>query len=81
MDAGLRVIVTPAGAPGVVSAIAASKPPEAVVVTVDVPLLPTVTVTEAGEALSVKAGLVLAGAPSALIRPAPLGLPQLVTRS
>ena len=76
----LRVSVTPLGWPLAVSAIAESKPPETVVVIVDVPLLPCTTETDAGEAFMENAGDVLVGA-SALISPTPFGLPQPVTRS
>jgi len=80
MEDGLKLTVTPAGWPLAVKAIAASNPPETAVVIVEVPLLPTTTETEVGEAESVKAGVWLVGA-RALIRPMPLGLPQPVTRS
>ena len=80
MDAGLKVMITPVGAPEAVSETAELKPPETVVVTVDVPVLPAVTLTEVGEAARVKSGLVLVGA-SASMRPVPFGLPQPVTRS
>lgn len=78
IDAGLKLTVTPVGAPDAVRAMADSKPPLTAVVTVDVPLLPTTTLTAVGEAAIVKAGLVGA---SALIRAVPCGLPQPVTRS
>lgn len=80
MDVGLKVTVTPVGCPEAVKAIAESNPPETAVVMVEVPLLPTTTETDVGDAASVKAGVWVAGA-SALIRLAPLGLPQPVTRS
>lgn len=60
--------------------MAASKPPETEVVTVDVPLLPCTTETEVGEAEMVKLGVVDVGA-RALIRAAPFGLPQPVAKS
>jgi len=78
IDAGLKLTVTPVGAPDAVRAIAELKLPLTAVVAVDVPLLPTTTLTAVGEAASVKAGLVGA---SALIRAVPCGLPQPVTRS
>jgi hypothetical protein len=80
MDAELKLTVTPVGAPDVVRATADSNPPETAVVIVEVPLLPTVTETEAGDAEMARAGVVLVGA-RALIRPVPFGLPQPVTRS
>lgn len=79
-DVGLKVTVTPVGWPVAVKATAESKPPETAVVMVDVPLLPTTTETDVGEAASVNAGVWLVGA-NALINPVPLGLPQPVTRS
>jgi hypothetical protein len=80
IEEGLKLTVTPVGWPLAVKATAESKPPETVVVIVEAPLLPCTTLTEAGEAAMVNAGLVLVGA-SALISPVPLGLPQPVTRS
>jgi hypothetical protein len=80
MDVGLKLAVTPVGIPVAVRAIAESKPPETAVVMVEVPLFPTTTETDVGEAAIVNAGEVLVGA-SASIRPVPLGLPQPVTRS
>jgi hypothetical protein len=77
---GLKVTVTPAGCPEALKAIAESNPPETAVVIVEVPLLPTTTLTDVGEAARVNAGVLVAGA-SALIRLAPFGLPQPVTRS
>src|SRR5580658_2644472 len=53
----LSVSVTPVGWPLAVKAMAESKPPETVVVIVEVPLLPCTTVTEVGEAAMVKAGV------------------------
>jgi hypothetical protein len=52
----LKLAVTPVGAPLAVKAIAELKPPETVVVSVDLPLLPCATETEVGEAESAKAG-------------------------
>lgn len=80
IDVGLKLTVTPVGAPVAVSAIAELKPPETAVVMLDVPLLPTTTETEVGDTARVKAGVALPGA-RALIRLAPFGLPQPVTRS
>ncbi len=81
MDVGLKVAVTPVGCPVAVRAIAELKPPETVVVIVEVPLLPWSTETEAGDAEIANAGDVLVPPASALIRPTPFGLPQPVTRS
>ena len=75
MDVGLKLTVTPVGWPVADKAIAESKPPETAVVIVDVPLLPCTTETEVGEAEMVKLGVDDVPA-SALIRPAPFGLPQ-----
>lgn len=60
MDAGLSVAVTPVGWPEAVKATAESKPPETVVVRVELPLAPCATETAVGEAVSVKAGVALA---------------------
>ena len=60
IDAGLKPTVTPEGWPLADNAIAELKPPETVVVTVELPLLPSFTETEAGEATSVKAGVAAA---------------------
>src|ERR1700690_505257 len=60
MDVGLKPTVTPAGWPLAVKAIAELKPPETVVVIVDVPLLPCTTETAVGEAEMVKLGLATA---------------------
>ncbi len=60
MDAGLKLTVTPVGWPLALKATAESKPPETVVVIVDVPLLPCTTETEVGEAEIVKLGLAVA---------------------
>jgi hypothetical protein len=57
MDVGLKLTVTPAGWPLAVKATAESKPPETVVVTLEVPLLPRTTETELGDAEIVKLGL------------------------
>jgi len=80
MDEGLKPTVTPVGWPDADKAIAASKPPEIAVVIVDVPALPSATVTEVGEAEMVKFGVEELPA-SALIRPVPFGLPHPVTKS
>ena len=60
IDVGLKLTVTPEGAPEAVSATAESKPPETVLVIVEVPELPLTMVREVGEALRAK--LALAGA-------------------
>jgi len=80
IDVGLNPTVTPVGWPVADRAIAESNPPETAVVMVEVPLLPTTTETDVGEAERVKAGVALPGA-RALINPVPLGLPHPVTRS
>ena len=56
MDAGLKAAVTPEGRPEADSATAELNPPETVVVTVEVPVLPCATETDVGEAASVNAG-------------------------
>ena len=80
MDAGLKLTVTPDGWPVALKATAALKPPETAVVIVDDPLLPCTMETEAGEAEMVKFGLGEVAA-RALIRLAPFGLPQPVSKS
>lgn len=80
MGVGLKLTVTPVGWPDADKPMAASKPPETAVVIVDVPLLPCTTETEVGEAEMVKLGVVDVGA-RALIRLAPFGLPQPVSKS
>jgi hypothetical protein len=80
MDEGLKPTVTPLGWPVADRAIALLNPPETAVVIVEVPLLPCTTETELGEAEMVKLGAELVPA-SALISPAPLGLPQPVAKS
>lgn len=52
--AGLNAAVTPEGWPVAVSTTASSKPPFTAVVIVDVPLPPSTTVTETGDAVTVK---------------------------
>jgi len=80
MDVGLKLTVTPVGWPVAVKATAAPKPPEMAVVIVDVPLLPCTTDTEVGEAEMVKLGVDDVAA-RALIRLAPFGLPQPLSKS
>lgn len=60
IDAGLNPTVTPEGWPLADNAIAELNPPETAVVTVELPLLPSFTETEAGEAARVKAGVAAA---------------------
>ena len=78
---GLNVTVTPVGWPLAVKAIAASKPPDTVVVIVELPLLPCTTETELGDAEMLKLGVGEDPPVSAFISPTPFGLPQPVTRS
>ena len=80
IDDGLKLTVTPDGAPDAVRATAELNPPETAVVTVEVPLLPAATETAVGDADSVKAGVCVVDPVSAAIRPA-FGLPHPVTRS
>lgn len=80
MELGLKVTFTPEGTPFADKPIDELKPPKTVVVIFDVPLLPCATETVLGEADMVKLGDVEMLA-SELIRPAPFGLPQPVTRS
>jgi hypothetical protein len=54
MKVGLKLTVTPVGCPLAVKVTAELKPPTFAVVIVDAPLLPGATVTEVGEAESVK---------------------------
>jgi hypothetical protein len=79
IDVGLKPAVTPVGWPVADKATAELKPPETVVVIVDVPLAPCTTETEVGAAEMVKLGT--ANPASALTRALPLGLPQPVDKS
>jgi hypothetical protein len=54
IGAELNIMVTPVGWPVADRAIGESKPPEAVIVIVDAPLLPGTTDTEVGKAEMVK---------------------------
>jgi len=54
MDEGLKLTATPDGMPDTDNAIAESKPPEAVVVIVEVPALPQAIASEVGDARMVK---------------------------
>jgi hypothetical protein len=58
MDTGLNAAVTPVGCPEADKATALSKPDTAVVVMVELPLLPGATETDVGEAAMVKLGVV-----------------------
>lgn len=77
---GLNPTVTPAGWPEAERLMAALKPPETLVVILEVPTLPWTTDTELGEAAMVKFGADEFPA-RALIRAAPMGLPQPVAKS
>lgn len=79
IDDGLKLIVTPEGCPEADNEIAELNPPVTVLVIVELPLLPWVIETEAGEAERLKSG-VEPPPTSALINPV-FGLPQPVTRS
>jgi hypothetical protein len=80
IEVGLKVTVTPLGWPEAVKAIAELNPPDTEAVIVDVPLFPCTTETEPGEAERLKLGDEDVSA-RALSKPAPLGLPQPVTKS
>ena len=54
MDEGLKLTATPDGMPDTDNAIAESKPPEAVVVIVEVPELPQARASEVGDVRMVK---------------------------
>lgn len=71
--------VTPLGRPDAASVTLPLNPPRSVTVIVLVPLLPWLIVRLLGESESVKLGV--AEPAKALIRFAPFGLPQPVTRS
>ena len=60
IDVVLNAAVAPVGSPDALSAIAALKPPETVVVMVLVPLAPSAIVTDVGEAATVNTGTVTA---------------------
>lgn len=79
IEVGLKPTVTPLGWPEAESEMAELKPPVTVLVIVDVPEFPCTTETEAGEADRLKPGVALPA--SALIREAPLGLPQPFAKS
>jgi hypothetical protein len=81
IEEGLKVTVTPAGAPDAVKATAVLNPPVTVLVMVELPELPCTTVTELGEAVRLKPGVAEADPASAFMRLTPFGLPQPVARS
>ena len=58
IDVGLKLTVTPLGAPEADNEIAELNPPTLAVVIVDVPVLPVATLTALGEADTVKFGVV-----------------------
>ncbi len=60
IEVGLKLTVTPVGAPLELNATAELNPPETEVVTVDDPLFPATTETDVGEAASVNAGVAVA---------------------
>ena len=80
IDNGLKLTVTPLGAPDALSATEELNPPDTEVVIVELPLLPAATETVAGEAEIVNAGVCVVEPVSELIKPA-FGLPHPVTRS
>jgi hypothetical protein len=80
IEVGLKLTVTPLGAPEAVRAMAELNPPEIAVVIVELPLLPATTETDEGEAEIVKAGVCVVPPVSAAIKPV-FGLPHPVTRS
>ena len=67
MEVGLKLTVTPVGCPLALRPTAELKPPETVVVMVEVPLLPCTTETDVGEAEMVKLGLSVAVTVSATV--------------
>jgi hypothetical protein len=60
MDGGLKLTVMPVGCPVADKATAELNPPEIATVTVDEPLLPCTTGTEAGDPEMVKSGVAAA---------------------
>ena len=80
IEVGLKVTVTPVGWPEADKVTAELNPPDTVLEMVEVPALPSTTVTEAGEAERLKPGVADEPA-SALIRPDPFGLPHPVAKS
>jgi len=57
IDVGLKLTDVPAGAPLALKAMALLKPPETVVLIVEVALVPWTAETEVGDALIVNAGV------------------------
>lgn len=80
IEVGLNPTVTPVGCPVALKEMAELNPPTTELVMLDVPELPSVTVTEDGEADKLKLGFAELPA-SAFIKPAPFGLPQPVAKS
>lgn len=80
IEVGLKPTLTPVGWPVADKVMAESKPPVTVLVIVEVPEWPCATESEAGEAERLNPGLDELPA-SALISPAPFGLPQPVAKS
>jgi hypothetical protein len=80
IEDGLKLTVTPLGAPDAVSVTTESNPFDTVLVIVDAPLLPAATESEVGEAERLKDGFCDDEPVSALMRPV-FGLPHPVTRS
>lgn len=76
----MKPTVTPAGCPDADNEIAELKPPLTVLVMVDCPEFPCITVMEAGDAERLKLGFEELPA-SAVISPLPFGLPQPVAKS
>jgi hypothetical protein len=79
IDAGLNDTVTPLGCPDALSVTAELNPPEAVVVTVELPVLPAFTDTEVAE--MEKSGFCVVPEPVSALTSAGVGLPHPVTRS
>ena len=77
---GLKVTLTPDGAPDAERAIAELKPPETEVVIVEDPLVLVCTESDDGDEEMVNAGVCVVDPVSAASSPA-LGLPHPVTRS
>ena len=80
IEVGLKVTVTPVGWPTADREIPELKPFVTVLVIVDVPEPPCTSVSEAGEAVRPKPGVLIVLS-SPLIRPLPFGLPQPVAKS
>src|SRR5208282_1225348 len=81
MDVGLKLTFTPDGCPDADKAIAESKLPERVVVIVEVPELPQVTVSETGDALMLKSPALAAAVTvrlTVVVRTSPPPVPVIV---